>query len=51
MTPIFFFNLTRLEERVMTFEDFEEITNAIYCPMNSTKFLGICEMWLSHGLG
>ena len=32
----------------MKIEDFEEITGAIYCAMNSTKLLGICEMLLSH---
>ena len=32
----------------MKIEDFEEITDAIYCAMNSTKLLGICEMLLSH---
>ena len=32
----------------MMLEDFEAITDAIYCAMNSTKLLGICEMLLSH---
>ena len=32
----------------MMLEDFEVITDAIYCAMNSTKLLGICEMLLSH---
>ena len=32
----------------MKIEDFEERTDAIYCAMNSTKLLGICEMLLSH---
>ena len=32
----------------MMLEDFEAITDAIYCAMNSTKLLGICKMLLSH---
>ncbi|KAK3795698.1 hypothetical protein RRG08_021994 [Elysia crispata] len=40
--------VVKLEERGMKIEDFEEITDAIYCAMNSTKLLGICEMLLSH---
>ena len=32
----------------MKIEDFEEIMDAIYCAMNSTNLLGICEMLLSH---
>ena len=31
----------------MKLEDFEEINDAIYCAMNSTKLLGICIMRLS----
>ena len=31
----------------MKLKDFEEITNAIYCAMDSSKLLGICKMWLS----
>ncbi|KAK3803190.1 hypothetical protein RRG08_024103 [Elysia crispata] len=38
----------QMEERGMMLEDFQEITDAIYCAMNSTKLLGICEMLLSH---
>ena len=30
----------------MKIEDFEEMTNVIYCAMNGIKLLGICEMWL-----
>ena len=32
----------------MMLEDFEAITDAIYCVMNSTKLLGICKMLLPH---
>ena len=31
----------------MKLEDFEEINDAIYCAMNSTKLLGTCIMRLS----
>ena len=31
----------------MKLEDFEAITDAIYCAMNSIQSLGICEMLLS----
>ena len=31
----------------MKLEDFEAITDAIYCAMNSIQLLGICEMLLS----
>ena len=41
------FNYTRLEERGMMPEDFEEIADAIYRAINSTKLLGICIMRLS----
>ena len=35
-----------LQKRGMNLEDFEVITDAICCAMNSTKFLRMCKMWL-----
>ncbi|KAK3701792.1 hypothetical protein RRG08_043454 [Elysia crispata] len=37
----------KLEKRGTKLEDFEKITNARYCAMDSTNLLQICKIWLS----
>ena len=47
MTLIVFSTKPDLRKKKTKLEDFQKITNAMYCVMDSTKLLQICKIWLS----